>query len=70
MTQKEQQDLDLVFLEELDVEEIKRFVIATDRGNLYLHWDGVRYYFIMNDRDYTSKSLLDLVPKFLSTMTR
>lgn len=60
--------LDRVLMDELNVKEIVRNVLDSDKGRLTLHFDGEHYHFMLAGEDVTSPRLLDEVPAIINSI--
>ena len=57
--------LDDLILAEVNVKVLSRYLCMTEKGNLYLNWDGVSYKFDLGGKDVTTPRLLEETPAII-----
>lgn len=65
-TYEEYLQLDNVVLRRTNVKEYVRGLFETEDGNLDLHCDGKRYFFMQGGKDITTPELIEAIPELLS----
>lgn len=58
--------LDNIILTETNIKVLIRHLIKTEQGDVQLHCDGTRYFFMLNGKDVTTPKLLETVPGILA----
>jgi hypothetical protein len=60
--------LDNLILDETNVKVISRRVLESDKGTIYLQYDGKDYSFVLNEEDVTTPKLLEILPGLLEQL--
>lgn len=59
--------LDETIREETNVKQVRQYLSSTEKGDLFLVWDG-EYRFMIGDEDVTTDALLKSIPKIKEAM--
>lgn len=60
--------LDDIILEEVNVKQLRRPVLESDKGTIELVYDGMKYWYELNGKDVTTRKLMDILPRLLKEL--